>query len=101
MQRHRLADEAAGAAGAEEVGLRLDCRRARPGRQVQPGGVAANLVGKGHVGAAMDDAARVHVPVVGVDLANDLAFIGGDDADAEMPRHAARRIGNLRPRTAH
>jgi len=61
--------------------------------------MAAKLVGKCHVRAAMHDAARVHVPVVGVDLADDLVLVGGDDADAKVQRHAgARLIGHSRRR---
>ena len=50
-----------------------------PGRQVEPGHLAAQLVGEGHIGAAMHDAVRVDVPLVGIDLADDLVLVAGDD----------------------
>ena len=60
-----------------------------PGEQVQRRGMAAKLVGKRHVRTAVDDAARVQVPVIGVDLADPLSL---PSAMMRMPkcRAAAR-----------
>src|SRR4051812_18966752 len=91
MQWHRLGPQAPRRRGAKEIGFRFDRRRGGPQRQVEPGHLPAQLVGEGHIGAAMHNAMRVALPLVGIDLADELVLVAGDDPDAEMQRHAGER----------